>query len=170
MTLRLNREFFVRHLFVAVLMFGMGCWFGYDGYVGYPAKTPAELYREIEKSDAPNDEAAQRVYVNAIARQKQFMCLAFLASLLVGGHLFAVSRLKFSFDGEGFTWNGRRYAYGDAQAVDRSRWDKKRILVVTLPEGRVTLDAWHHMGVKELAPHFGVPPDNSVAAPAAEQP
>ena len=31
--LKLNREFFLRHLGVALLMFGLGCWFGYDGYV-----------------------------------------------------------------------------------------------------------------------------------------
>ena len=36
--------------------------------------------------------------------------------------------------------------------VDRSRWEKKGILVVHAKDGRkVTLDAWHHAGVKELA-------------------
>ena len=38
--LKLNPEFFYRHLAVCILMLGMGCWFGYDGFVAYP-KTPA---------------------------------------------------------------------------------------------------------------------------------
>ena len=151
MTLSLNREFALRHLFVAVLMFGMGCWFGYDGYVGYPSKTPAELYYEIEKAEPPSEEAARKVYDNAIPRQKQFMALAFLASLLVGGHLFAVSRLRFTFDDGGFDWKGRRYAYSDVAGVDARKWNKKGIVRLFLRGGAtLTLDAWHHVGVKDF--------------------
>lgn len=149
--LRLNREFFARHLFVAVLMAGLGCWFAYDGFVGYPSKSPRELYAQIEKSEAPTDEAAARVAANAIRRQKEFMCLAFLASLIVGGHLFAVSRLRLAFDDDGFTLSGVRHKYSDVAGVDDSQWEKKGISRVTLAGGvRMTLDSWHHTGAKEL--------------------
>ena len=133
-TLRLNREFFVRHLGVAILFFGMACWFGYDGYVAYPQRDDAWF------------EAQHLRRENATRRQKEFMVLAFLAAAAVGGHLWAVSRLRFSFDDEGYVHNGRRTAYGDIKTVDRSKWEKKGIVKV---DG-VTLDAWHHVGVREF--------------------
>ena len=74
------------------------------------------------------------------------MVLAFLASALVGGHLWAVSRLRFAFDDDGFVFRGKRTAYGDVKTVDRSKWEKKGIVKV---DG-ITLDAWHHTGVKEF--------------------
>ena len=132
--LKLNREFFVRHLGVAVLFFGMACWFGYDGYVAYPRHDDGWFETRHLKRD------------NAIRRQKEFMVLAFIASLVVGGHLFAVSRLRFSFDDEGFVHNGRRTAFRDVKTVDRSKWEKKGIVKV---DG-ITLDSWHHTGVREF--------------------
>ena len=151
MKLTLNREFFLRHLFVAVLMLGLGCWFGYDGFVGYPSKTPSQLYEEIEKSAPPSPEAAQKVYDNAIPRQKQFMGLALLAALAVGLHLLLVSRLDVSFDDEGFTWNGKRFAYSDISRIDDSKWEKKQICVLFVKGGgKLVLDAWHHVGAKEM--------------------
>ena len=46
MRLKLNKEFAVRHLAVALLMAALGGWFAYDGYVKYPAMDAATLYRE----------------------------------------------------------------------------------------------------------------------------
>jgi hypothetical protein len=37
--LKVNPEFFRRHLFVTVLMAGLGAWFAYDGYVKYPSQS-----------------------------------------------------------------------------------------------------------------------------------
>ena len=132
--LKLNREFFVRHLGVALLMLGLGCWFGYDGYVAYPKHDDAWFEAQHLKRD------------NAIRRQKEFMILAFLASAIIGGHLWAVSRFRFAFDDEGFVFGGRRTAWSDVKKVDRSKWEKKGILKV---DG-ITLDAWHHTGVREF--------------------
>ena len=132
--LKLNREFFVRHLGVALLMFGLGCWFGYDGYVSYPQQDESWFEERHLRRD------------NAIQRQKEFMLLAFLAAAVIGGHLWGVSRLRFAFDDEGFVHDGRRTAYGDIKEVDRSKWEKKGILKV---DG-ITLDAWHHTGVREF--------------------
>ena len=132
--LKLNREFFLRHLGVAILFFGMGCWFGYDGYVAYPAHDDDWFETRHLRRD------------NAIQRQKEFMVLALLASVAVGGHLWAVSRLRFAFDGDGFVFRGRRTAYRDVKKVDRSKWEKKGIIRV---DG-ITLDAWHHTGVREF--------------------
>ena len=52
-TLKVNREFLVRHLAVCLLMLGMGCWFGYDGLVTYRRAPAAELYEKIESAKPP---------------------------------------------------------------------------------------------------------------------
>ena len=54
MKLKLNGEYAGRHLFVTLLMVGLCGWFGYDGFVRYPATPAAELYKSIEGSDAPD--------------------------------------------------------------------------------------------------------------------
>ena len=151
MKLKLNKEFFCRHLFVALLMAGLACWFGYDGFVGYPSKTPSQLYEQIEKAPPPSPEAAQKVYDNAIPRQKQFMGLALGAALIIGLHLLLVSKLDFEFDETGFVWNGKRFAMSDITKVDDSKWEKKQICVLFVKGGgRLVLDAWHHIGVKDF--------------------
>jgi len=149
MKLTINREFLGRHLFALVVLAGMGCWFGYDGYVKYPSKTPMELYAEAHNGEQAKDEAvARKFYDEAVPRQKEFMALCLVAATLVGLHLLAIVRTKVEFDDDGFTWNGRRYAYGDVKATDRSKWSKKGIAVVELKDGRkLKLDSWHHMGV-----------------------
>ena len=146
MKLTLNKEFAKRHLFVAVLMAGMGCWFGYDGFVKYPATDAAALYQSIE-----GREASPEVNLEAFKRQKTqtqygFTFLAFLVAALVGGHLWKVSKFDFEFDDEGFTCQGQRHAFKDIKNVDRRLWDKKGIVFV---DG-IKLDAWHHTGVKEF--------------------
>lgn len=146
MKLKINAEFARRHLFVTVLMAGLGCWFAYDGYVGYPETPAARLYETIEGSAAPEGYDLEKFKAQKIQTQKGFTLLAFLASLAVGVHLLAVYSFKFEFDDEGFVFRGKRYSYSDISKVDRSRWEKKGIVVV---DG-IKLDAWHHNGVKEF--------------------
>jgi len=153
MTLKLNKEFMKRHLFAIVILAGMGVWFGYDGFVTYPNTPAAKLYETIEKSAPP--EGMPDVKLESFKKQKiQSQCGFFFAltfvSAAVGLHLLAVSRLQFAFDDDGFTWKGRRYAFGDIKSVDRSKWAKKGILKIVLADGAVTLDSWHHTGVTEF--------------------
>ena len=148
MKLKLNREFATRHLFVAVLLAGMGGWFAYDGYVTYPSMTPEALYEQIEHSPAPSREAAEKVYSNAIPRQKQFMCLCFVGAAIVGLGVLRASRFSFAYREHGFSHNRRRYRIDDVAKVDVSQWKKKGILrIVTSDGARITLDGWHHKGV-----------------------
>ena len=160
--LKLNREFAVRHVGVALLMFGLGCYFGYDGFVGYPSAPAAELYRSSEGRDAP-----EGVDLEAFKRQKTqsqygFLILSMLAAVLIGGHVWAISRFDFSFDDEGFSCGGRRFAYSDVKSVDWSKWTSKGIVVV---DG-IRLDAWHHEGVKAFAAKLATvkpPPEDAKA-------
>lgn len=151
MKLTLNREFAKRHLFVAVLMAGMGCWFGYDGFVGYPSTDAAALYKQIEGSDAPEQFNLEAFKRQKIQTQYGFTFLCFLAAALVGGHLWLVSKFKFEFDDDGFVLDGKRHVYGDIKNVDRSLWEKKGIIGISGEGFAAKLDAWHHTGVKEFA-------------------
>ena len=149
--LKPNREYVTRHLFVTLLMVGLCGWFGYDGFVKYPSTPAAELFTSIEGRE-PGERELQGDYLEKFKRQKTqtqygFTALAFLAALIVGIRLLKSSSFKFEFDDEGFVHKGVRRAYADVKTVDRSRWEKKGIIVV---DG-ITLDAWHHIGVKEFA-------------------
>ncbi len=155
MKLSLNKEFARRHLFVTLLMVAMGGWFGYDGFVAYPAQTARELYMSCHQGEEPaSDLAAEKFRATAIPRQKQFMGLCLLAAVLIGGHLWLVSRLRVEFDAEGFTWRGQRFSYADIAKVDDSSWKKKGITRLTVAGGVLTLDAWHHTGVEDFRARF----------------
>ena len=133
-SLRINREFALRHLGVAVLMAALSGWFAYDGFVNYPRQD--ESYFEARHLKKPN----------AIERQKEFAALALLAALVIGGHLLCVARFSCSFDDESFTVGGVKRRFADIRKIDRTRWEKKGIIVL---DG-IKLDAWHHTGVNEL--------------------
>lgn len=153
--LAVNREYFVRHAFVALLMAGLGCWFGYDGFAGYPNSDPAALYESIE--GAPPQEGTD---LEAFKRQKiqsqiGFMSLCFVASVWIVLGLLASARFRFEWDENGFVAGGRRFSYGDIVSADRSQWAKKQILFLRLGKQVVKLDAWHHRGVKEFEELLG---------------
>ena len=127
-------------------MIGLGGWFGYDGFVGYPATPAAELYKSIEKSDPPEGYDLEAFKKQKIGTQYGFTILAFFMAAVVGSRLLASRRFKFEFDDEGFVYLGRRHPISSIKNIDRSQWEKKGIIKV---DG-ITLDAWHHLGVKEF--------------------
>ena len=64
---------------------------------------------------------------------------------------FTCASFRFEHDDKSFTWNGKLYALSDVKSVDRSKWKKKGIVKLLLADGsRVTLDCWHHLGVKDF--------------------
>ena len=144
--LKLNPEYAKRHLFVTLLMVGLGGWFGYDGFVGYPATPAAELYKSIEKSDAPEGYDLEEFKRQKIGTQYGFMILAFFAAAVVGSRLMRHRRFKFGYTDDFYVYRGRRHLISKIKAIDRSKWEKKGIVNV---DG-ITLDAWHHLGVKEF--------------------
>lgn len=131
----LNREFAVRHLGVALLMLGLSGWFAYDGYVAYPKHDEAWFEQQHLNKES------------AIRRQREFMILAFVAALVIAGHVGAVARLDFSYDDDGFVCGGVKRRFADVKSVDWSKWEKKGIVKA---DG-IVLDAWHHKGVREVA-------------------
>ena len=147
----LNREYLVRHLGVALLMAGLGCWFVFDGAVTYPKMDAVEFCEKHHKSL----ENPEREKTEAIKRQYQFASLAFIAALAIGCHLLKVRGESLAWDGDrmvGSLTGGKDALFRDVKRLDSRNWDKKGILVAFMDDGRrITLDAWHHPEAKELA-------------------
>ena len=144
MKLQLNREFAMRHLGVALLMAGLCGWFLVDGAIVYPQKDEAYFETELHTQK-------QR----AIDRQFQFAGLTGLAAIVIALGVWRNRRRTLEWNETemcGSLTGGRPLAFADVKEVDKRRWASKGILVVYAKDGRhLTLDAWHHTGVKELA-------------------
>ena len=149
--LKLNPEFFRRHLAVCLLMVGLGCWFGYDGLVSYPKTPAAELYEKIEKAKAPEGYPLEAFKRQKIKSQYGFAALCLVAAALIGINISAAAFFRFEYDDTSFVYDGKRRMLGEVKSVDRSQWKQKGILKLVLEDGtKVVLDAWHHLGVKDF--------------------
>jgi hypothetical protein len=151
MKLRLNREFLFRHLFALAVFAGFGLWFAYDGFVEYPRADARALYARIEQSQPPEGTDVDGFKANKVRIQRIFAVAILLVAAGVGVHLAAVAPSPFEWDDEGFSWRGRRHVYGEIESVDKALWERKRILRFSGRDFAVSLDAWHHAGVKEFA-------------------
>lgn len=166
MKLSVNRDYFRRHLFVTLLLTGLGLWFGYDGLIRYPAMSAGDLYRSIEKSDPPAS-----VDLEAFKRQKTqtqygFTVLSLLAALVIGLRLKKACAFKLEFDEQGFTYKKQHFTYADIEKVDRSQWESKSILILQMKDGvKLTLDAWHHVGVKDFVAASAIMPPPTISSP-----
>ena len=151
MKLTLNKEYAHRHLFVTLLMLGLGLWFGYDGFVRYPDTPAIELYRSIEKSDPPAGMDLEAFKDQKTKTQYGFTFACLLAALIIGVRLNRARKFSFEWDDAGFTVNGVHHTKDEIEAIDDSLWEKKSILTLRLKNGsRILLDAWHHLGVKDF--------------------
>ena len=105
MKLVLNKEYAGRHLFVTLLMVGLCCWFGYDGFIRYPATPAAELYASIEGSEPPEqmtDEQLEAFKKQKTQTQYGFTALTFLAALVVDAASAdaLLSKIGSAYDGD----------------------------------------------------------------------
>ena len=151
MKLKLNTEYARRHLFVTLLMIGLGLWFGYDGFIRYPA-TPADaLYRSIEGSDAPEGLNLEVFKRQKTQTQYGFTVLSLLVGITVGLRLYREKRFSFEWDDDSIIVNGVRHDRSEIIVIDREAFERKSIVYLKLASGeRITLDAWHHSGVRDF--------------------
>ena len=149
----LNREFLLRHTFSLAVFVALGGWFGFDAFYRYPATPAKDLYLSIEKAEAPEGYDLEGFKKQKTQTQCILSGLTLLAALGVGLHLLAAWRFDFAFDDDGFVYKGKRFSYSDIKSIDKSLWEKKNILVVSGEGWRISLDGWHHQGVKEFARH-----------------
>lgn len=140
MKIALNREYAMRHLGVTGLFSGLACWFLYDAVFVYP--------------NLPND----GTHHTTVEFQYSFAALLALAAIVIGFRVWLNAKATLEWDDEKM-WGTKTLntplLFADVAKVDDSRWRKKGILVLHAKDGRrVTLDAWHHTGVNELAKRF----------------
>ena len=103
-TLKLNREFLVRHLFALVVFAALGGWFGFDAFVRYQRTPAAALYESIENAPPPADMSQAKLDAFKAQKTKTQFVLAIVtlgAALLVALHLLSVAGFKFAFDDDG---------------------------------------------------------------------
>lgn len=155
MKISLNNEYAIRHLGVAVLFFGLSLYFLYDAIFVYPY-LPA---------DGTHHTTVEFQYTSA--------ALLALMSFVVAFRVFLNWRATLSWDEEQMTGTltcGVPLKFDAIDHLDVGKWEPKQILVVCAKDGRrVTLDAWHHAGARELAerllshePPYAVTPDGKM--------
>ena len=165
MKIKLNREYFLRHFFVAVLLLGLGGYFGYDGLLGYPSQSAHDLFVSIEKSEPKESVDLEAFKAQKIRTQYFFALAALIAGAMVAIDLASVAKFSLAYDENGFEYDGRRYRYDDVLGIDDSLWTKKTIAKVLLKDDRVMkLDGWHHSGIKEFLAKLPKPEKKSEAA------
>lgn len=150
MKISLNKEYAIRHLGVAALFTGLSLWFLYDAIFVYPNQV----------ADGTHHTTVEFQYSAAAA-------LAIFA-FVVAFRVFLNWRATLAWDDEQMTGTltcNAPLRFDDIDHLDSAKWEPKQILVVHAKDGRrVTLDAWHHVGARELAekllahdPPFAVP-------------
>ena len=165
MEIKLNREFAMRHLGVALLFVVLSGWFGYDGLVRYPSLSAHDIYVSIEKSEPGEGTDLEAFKQQKIKTQHGFSLLCLLAGVVVSLGVLRNWRRSLRWDDRemcGTLTEGRPLAFSDIVGVEDGQWAKKGIIVFLAKDGRrVKLDAWHHAGVDELVAK--VIPPRSVA-------
>ena len=137
MKISLNKEYALRHLGVAALFTGLSLYFLYDAIFVYP----------YPPADGAHHTTVEFQYSAAAA-------LAIFA-FVVAFRVFLNWRATLAWDDEQMTGTltcNAPLRFDDIDHLDSAKWEPKQILVVHAKDGRrVTLDAWHHVGARELA-------------------
>ena len=137
MKISLNKEYAIRHLGVAALFTGLSLWFLYDAIFVYPNQV----------ADGTHHTTVEFQY-SAAAALGLFACVDAL-------RVFLNWRATLAWDDEQMTGTltcNAPLRFDDIDHLDVEKWEPKQILVVHAKDGRrVTLDAWHHAGVRVLA-------------------
>ena len=109
-------------------------------------------------------EAAQVVLQQPVYRDEdihaQFVSagIGFVAALALLGLVGLRYLTKFTLENDILTVTlgktSRPFAVANLVKVDDTQWEKRGILKLTFREGSVTLDAWHHTGIRPIAAYF----------------
>ncbi len=144
---------------MALLLLGMGGWFGYDGFKGWPAEnvTIVDLNRQLDAAKLIHDsETADKINLNPVTHkalhsdtdlliQKALAFALPLGSLLMLCWALYNSRGEYRLTGTTLSVPGHRAVqFADIAALDKQLWDRKGIAYVTYKgtsgSGRVRLD------------------------------
>lgn len=153
-----QRSYLMRYLVLAAVCLGLGVWFAYDGFIGYPQQLEyAEAYAEIQK--LPSREIEQRwteltaekgwpsklpsksaeEIQSDIYGQYFWSALSFLVGIPA---LLLVIRSRGTWvepteTGLTTSW-GQSMNYVDVQSLNKRKWAKKGIARATYRDGNTT--------------------------------
>jgi len=160
---RINKEWAVRLIIIAVMFIGGGCWFLYDGAVAWPAEN--ERYAVFQQINEEGERAWQEVFAERgwstrnppdqhsdtdIMTQFIIAGLCFPIGLLALFWLGLNARRKVVADDEKVRFAGREMRYDAITDIDKTRWDSKGIVVLESGEERMKLDDWKFRGVGKV--------------------
>jgi hypothetical protein len=134
---------------LSALVIGMGLWFAYDGYIGWPEQNRhrAQLVQEREAADRAGDQARHQELTRQIMEMKERTefdiglqrvlgwTLPPLGLLLLAWALFN-SRGEYRLEHDVLHAPGHPpVALGDVKDVDRKLWDRKGIAYIHYEQG-----------------------------------
>lgn len=172
----ISKEWKQRMLLMTLIVAGAGCWFLYDGLVGYPnnnvraavylplrdklGKDTPELekaWAEETKARGWSDSAPKKIYDTSAIRTQIFIAIAALIGAgLCARHFFASLKTTTRFeDGKILLPDGRVILLSKVRAVSRKRWKNKGIadLVYEEKPGRMKrfiLDDYKYIGAEQI--------------------
>ncbi len=167
--LELNREYAMRHIGVALLFAALCAWSVYDGAIGWPAKNAewektsgftvqAACEARANKENLPDEKKPPHWPEKITAQYYQAGVLGLVSLVVALGVLSAKKKTLEWNESEmcGTLTGGKSIKFTEVKALDKTLWEKKRILKVHTNNGVITLDGWHHTGVTKLAEKLGV--------------
>lgn len=155
------------------------------GMVNPPAKIADTFTSWVRAGDprANRVEEARRVLLQPVygAEDIRAQFVGAAVALVAALGLLALVAVRFltrhALDGEALTVSTplgtRRYPLASLETVDDTQWVKRGILRLRFASGAVTLDAWHHAGIRAFAERLlalrQATPVELSAPPGAEQ-
>lgn len=152
-----QKNYLMRYIILAAVCLGLGAYFAYDGFIGYPKKLEiAEAYEAL--ADLPNDELEQRWkevttehnWSSSLPTKKAEEIRGDIpgqyfwgvVNLIVGApalFLFFKSRGSWveAVDGGVTSSWGQTMKFADVKTLNKQRWEKKGIARATYKDGEV---------------------------------
>lgn len=168
----LSRQWRNRILFQTVFFIGFGCWFYYDGAVGYPrhndrlaqfaaakARGEAAEWRAFaEKQGWAGQDHPDPYTADDLKVQYVLGTICVVGGLLALAWFLVSRRQKLTFDGQTVCGvYGQRVALEAFVEVDKRKWDRKGIAYAFYEEDgkrrRLTIDDYKFVGGEDILQH-----------------
>ncbi len=193
---KINTEWAVRLLIIAVAALVFGAWFVYDGAVAWPrANDISQTAHYWDESATPpgwvlhdnwQERLAEAGYPASeqpdlprtqqdINMQFAWAAVCFPVAILLFINLQLHAARKLYADDTGLHYGGKSIAWDQVENIDYDRWDSKGIAIVHASDGRrIKLDDWKYKGagdvlaaVEQQAPHAARQPRQAAASEEA---
>jgi hypothetical protein len=166
---KVSREWKRRMIMIAGFLTLLGCWFFYDGFLGYPKKNEAYTVYHQLKAEQRLDEWPQIAQSRGWAKRPpeklyspgdirgQFVLggVSFVLAITALIWMFANRNSELRSDDEAvYAPNGRRVPFGAIIGINKRKWDSKGIAVLQYQingkRGKLKLDDYKYAGAADI--------------------